>query len=51
MSISGSGSTNSGSSDGGLTDARFNSPVGVTSDSSGAIYVADMMNNTIRKIQ
>ena len=36
--------------DGSTTTASFNSPRGITIDSSGAIYVADFNNNKIRKI-
>jgi hypothetical protein len=37
-----------GSSDGSGTNAQFNSPAGVAMDSSGNVYVADSINNTIR---
>jgi sugar lactone lactonase YvrE len=40
----------SGSADGTGSDARFNSPAGVAVDSSGNVYVADTLNNTLRKI-
>jgi len=40
----------SGSSDGIGDAARFNSPLGLATDSSGNIYVADTVNYTIRKI-
>lgn len=36
--------------DGTNSDARFNSPNGVALDSSGNLYVADTLNNTIRKV-
>jgi hypothetical protein len=39
-----------GSIDGTSSAARFNSPFGVTVDSSGNVYVADTNNHTIRKI-
>jgi len=39
-----------GSADGTGTAARFSSPVGVTTDRSGNIYVADRNNYAIRKI-
>lgn len=32
------------------TDAKFNGPSGITCDNSGNIYVADKLNNQIRKI-
>ena len=40
----------SGSADGTGSAARFNSPFGVATDSSGNVYVADSINDTIRKI-
>ena len=39
-----------GSTDAAGAAARFNSPVGVATDSSGNVYVADEFNHTIRKI-
>jgi Immunoglobulin I-set domain/NHL repeat len=39
-----------GSADGTGTNARFNHPTGVAVDSSGNVYVADTLNNTIRKV-
>ena len=39
-----------GSADGLGTNARFREPMGVTTDSSGNIYVADTDNNTIRRV-
>lgn len=40
----------SGSADGTIEDAQFNSPGSVAVDASGAVYVADTNNHTIRKI-
>ena len=39
-----------GHTDGTGQAARFDTPVGITVDSSGTVYVADTVNNTIRKI-
>ena len=39
-----------GSADGTGSAARFNFPAGVAVDSAGNVYVADISNNTIRKI-
>ena len=41
---------NSGSADGTGSAARFHSPNGVATDSSGNVYVADTGNHTIRQI-
>lgn len=40
----------SGGTDGAGTSARFNEPHGVTADKNGNVYVADRLNNKIRKI-
>lgn len=42
--------TASGYVDGAGTEARFNSPQGITLDNQGNLYVADFGNNVIRKI-
>jgi sugar lactone lactonase YvrE len=44
------GSGNQGSADGQGTAANFSQPTGVSVDSSGNLYVADQVNNEIRKI-
>ena len=46
--IAGTGSI--GSTDGPGSSARFNYPSGITVDGSGNVYVADLRNNRIRKI-
>lgn len=40
----------SGTQDGLGTNARFNSPVGLTTDAAGNVYVADYNNHQIRKV-
>ena len=40
----------SGSTDGTGSAARFNFPSGISSDTAGDLYVADQVNNTIRKV-
>lgn len=47
-SIAGNG--NPGANNGPLLSATFNNPTGLALDKSGNIYVADMLNNLIRKI-
>jgi WD40 repeat protein/streptogramin lyase len=44
------GGSRAGSMDGTGADAAFNTPQGLTVDSGGNVYVADMNNDTIRKI-
>ncbi len=44
------GASTSGFVNGTLSSSRFNAPYGVCSDSVGTIYVADALNNCIRKI-
>jgi sugar lactone lactonase YvrE len=39
-----------GSADGVGAEARFSAPLGVATDSAGNVYVADTLNDTIRKI-
>ena len=45
------GSGTAGFADGTGNAAQFNSPAGVTVDSSGTVYVGDLNNHRIRKIQ
>src|SRR5205823_11355943 len=40
------GAASPGSADGTGSAARFNFPIGVASDSSGNVYVADFLNST-----
>ena len=44
------GSTGSGSADGTGTSAKFNQPIGITTDGTN-LYATDFSNNEIRKIQ
>ena len=44
------GNTTAGSADGIGAAAGFNAPFGVCTDGSGNLYVADLLNNEIRKI-
>ncbi len=39
-----------GSADGSGAAAQFNTPIGIATDPSGNLYVADTFNNTIRKV-
>ncbi|MCU1282900.1 MAG: Serine/threonine-protein kinase PknD [bacterium] len=39
-----------GASDGDSTKARFNAPAGLAADGRGALYVADVLNDAVRKI-
>ncbi|HOQ09716.1 MAG TPA: stalk domain-containing protein [Syntrophomonadaceae bacterium] len=44
------GSGRAGFRDGSVRDARFNAPSGLALDKAGNLYVADTLNNVIRKI-
>ncbi len=44
------GSTGYGSADGTGSAARFAHPAGLAADGAGNVYVADTMNNTVRKV-
>ena len=41
---------NLGSADGVGTAAEFNAPAGLAADTNGTIYVADMLNNAVRRL-
>jgi sugar lactone lactonase YvrE/ribosomal protein L30E len=43
-------STIRGNADGAGASATFSSPIGITNDGTSALYIADAMNDTIRKI-
>jgi sugar lactone lactonase YvrE len=49
MTVAGTAGS-SGSADGIAAAARFNTPAGLAVDASGDVYVADINNNSIRKI-
>ena len=42
--------TNRGNMDGTGTAAMFSQPIGIAMDSTGTLYVADSMNDTVRKV-
>ena len=44
------GSTRAGSTDGPLTSALFNDPIGIATNVSGDVYIGDYGNNEIRQI-
>lgn len=48
--VAGSGDIGSTGDDGPATSARLNYPSGVAVDGSGALYVTDTLNHTIRKV-
>jgi len=50
QAITFSGAGNAGHADGGPTAASFTQPAGVATDASGNVYVADYLNNLIRKV-
>lgn len=48
--IAGTGISGYSGDDGAATSAKFTNPVGVTVDGDGNVYIADAVNNVIRKI-
>jgi hypothetical protein len=48
--VDAAGNVVAGTADGVRTAARFSGPAGVVVDSMGNVYVADQVNNTIRKV-
>ena len=49
--IAGSMDGTQGYVDGAAKDARFNNPLGIAMDTSGNLFIADILNNVIRKIE
>jgi sugar lactone lactonase YvrE len=49
--IAGGGPSTAGFADGDKTSARFNYPNGIAVTKDGVVYVADLLNNRIRKIE
>lgn len=45
------GNGTAGYADGALAGSLVNFPIGVTTDAAGNVYVADLSNNRVRKIQ
>lgn len=50
VTLAGSNSNNPGYADGNSTSALFNTPTGITIDSSGNLYVADSGNRMVRRV-
>src|SRR5262245_17045655 len=50
QTIAGTGTAGFSGDDGPAADAKLNVPLGVVKDAAGNIYIADMGNNRIRKI-
>jgi len=48
--LAGDANSDTGATDGVGSTARFNGPMSVAADGTGNVYVADTINNTIRKI-
>ena len=48
--VAGTGTTGSGGDGGAATSAQLNAPYGLTTDGSGALYIADSTNGRVRKV-
>ncbi|MBV8466189.1 MAG: hypothetical protein JO218_09610, partial [Burkholderiales bacterium] len=49
--FAGTGAAGYSGDNGPATSAEFNNPFGIASDAAGDIYIADMLNNVVRRVQ